>query len=222
MINSYFRTSAVRPPSTQSYISNYPSSKTLDKSNSKYRKYRLLIILLSRATNRALKEYWESLWQPDRRTSELLAKMVTLCDKNMAYSLFFGFDRVKLKASQNRNKDKLLKNVMTLLVRIERYKLKQSFSRLQLYASRTNSSILNNYFEQRGYNFCRRLHVMVKRQKKDTLNSIAAYAKFVKSYSKVRVISVIYNRFHRSIKQNVLAKLHRYVNSRTSKPQNDK
>ena len=63
---------------------------------------------------------------------------------------------------------------------------------------------------------------MVKRHRKEGFNAIAAYARFVKSYSKLRVIAVIHNRFHRGIKQNVLAKLHRYVNSRNLKPQVDK
>ena len=110
---------------------------------------------------------------------------------------------------------------MTLLQRMERYKLKQSFSKIQLYCSRSNNVILNNVFEQRGGNFCRKLHVLVKRHKKNTFNSIAAYAKFVKSFSKVRVIAVIYNRFHRSIKQQVLAKLHRYSTSRKPIPKID-
>jgi hypothetical protein len=72
--------------------------------------------------------------------------MMTLCDKNMTFSLYLGFDRLKMNTAQNKSKDKQLKNMINLLYRIQKYKLKQSFSRLQIYVSRSNNNILNNYF----------------------------------------------------------------------------
>ena len=105
MINSYFRTSVVRPVSSQTNLSNfssYGSTKFVDKYNSKHKKYRLIIILLTRATQRCLKSYWDVLWQQDRKASELIGRMLTLCDKNVAYSLFLGLERIKQKATQNK------------------------------------------------------------------------------------------------------------------------
>lgn len=105
MINSYFRSTAVRPSSSQTQFSNvssYGLSKYMDRYGSKYRKHKLIIILLARASHRVLKSYWDVLWEQDRRTSELLGRMLTLCDKNVAYSLFFGLEQIKQKAAQNR------------------------------------------------------------------------------------------------------------------------
>jgi hypothetical protein len=59
---------------------------------------------------------------------------------------------------------------------------------------------------------------MVKRHKKEVLTSVFAYAKFVKSYSKVRVISVIYGRLVHNIKQSTFAKLARYQLKNAVKP----
>ena len=58
MINSYFRTAVSRQSSNQINASNYPSSKLIEKSYSKHRKYKLIIFVLARATQRALKQYW--------------------------------------------------------------------------------------------------------------------------------------------------------------------
>lgn len=45
------------------------------------------------------------------------------------------------------------------------------------------------------------------------------YARFVKSYSKVRVVAVIHGRFMRALKQSVFGRLQRVVLARTRKPQ---
>jgi len=121
MINSYFKSTVVRPISSQtsiSQVSNYTPTKYIDKSNNKYRKYKLIIVLLARASHRVMKSHWDVLWQKDRKANELLGRMLTLCDKNVAYSLFLGLDRIKQKATQNKNNEKLLKGMMTLLQRM--------------------------------------------------------------------------------------------------------
>jgi len=114
MINNFLKTLTQKPLS-QTYVSNYPSYRVLEKANIKYRRYKLLSIILARSTQRVLKDYWEVLWHPDRKTNEILSKLVTLCDKNITYSLYLGFDRLKLNTAQNKSKDKQLKNLINLL-----------------------------------------------------------------------------------------------------------
>jgi hypothetical protein len=121
MINSYFRSNIVRPISSQTNMSNVPTytpTKYTEKGNNKYRKYKLIIVLLARASHRVMKSYWNVLWQKDRKANELLGRMLVLCDKNVAYSLFLGLDRLKQKAIQNKNNEKLLKGMMALLQRM--------------------------------------------------------------------------------------------------------
>jgi hypothetical protein len=50
----------------------------------------------------------------------------------MSLSLYLAFDKIKVASSQQKNDEKILKNVVNLLQRIEKYKLKQSFSKLIL------------------------------------------------------------------------------------------
>ena len=141
MINSYFR--PTRP--SQAFFPTYPSAKSLEKT-AKYRRYKLLLIVLARATQRCLKEYWDQLWLNERRTTESLSRLLVLCDKNAAYSLFLGLERIKQKAVQSKASGRFFKGLFTLLQRMEKYKLKQSFSRLLLHTSRCSTSMLSNYF----------------------------------------------------------------------------
>jgi hypothetical protein len=61
MINSYFRPSAVRPSTA---LTNYNTRITQERTNtaSKNRKYKLLILLLTKSLKRNLKNMWEQLW----------------------------------------------------------------------------------------------------------------------------------------------------------------
>lgn len=63
---------------------------------------------------------------------------------------------------------------------------------------------------------------MIKNRKKEAFQSIRQYAKFVKSYSKVRVIAVIHNRFQKQIKHTVFAKLARFLIAKNSKTNVDR
>lgn len=58
---------------------------------------------------------------------------------------------------------------------------------------------------------------MIKGRKKDSFDSIRRYSKFVKSYSKVRVIAVIHNRFQRHLKHLVFAQLSRFLIASSSR-----
>jgi hypothetical protein len=100
---------------------------------------------------------------------------------------------------------------------MEKYKLKQCFAKLALHTSRSHRAFINIFYEERNYQFCRKLHTLVKRHKKETINSLFAYAKFVKSYKKVRVIAVIHNRFMKQLKQTAFARLARYQRVSNSK-----
>ena len=58
---------------------------------------------------------------------------------------------------------------------------------------------------------------MIKRHKKEGFNYIQRYAKFVKSYSKLRVITVIHNRFQKNIKHMVFTQLSRFLIAKSNK-----
>lgn len=76
--------------------------------------------------------------------------------------------------------------------------------------------------ERRDFQFCRKLQTMVRRHKKEVLVAIGRYSKFVKSYSKVRVIGVIHNRFQRQLKHAVFARLSRFLIAKSSKTSVDR
>ena len=66
------------------------------------------------------------------------------------------------------------------------------------------------------------MQTLVKRHKREGLHSIFRYAKFVKSYTKLRVIAVIHNRYQRHLKHTVFARLSRFLISKSNKNNIDK
>lgn len=58
--------------------------------------------------------------------------MSQMCEKNMGLSLYLAFDKIKIASSQQKASEKILKNTVNLLQRMEKYKLKQSFSKIIL------------------------------------------------------------------------------------------
>jgi hypothetical protein len=60
-----------------------------------------------------------------------------------------------------------------------------------LHNARGDQAFIENFYAQRGSQFARKLVLLVKRQKKGVLDRMLAWAKFVKSYSKLRVVAVI-------------------------------
>ena len=58
---------------------------------------------------------------------------------------------------------------------------------------------------------------MIKRHKKETFAAIQRYSKFVKSYSKLRVIAVIHNIFQKNIKHMVFTQLSRSLIAKSNK-----
>jgi hypothetical protein len=120
--------------------------------------------------------------------------MSQFCEKNMNLSVFLAFERIKIASTGQKSNEKVLKNIINLLQRIEKYKLKQSFSKLVLLSARTDRNFMENYYCQRAPQFGRKISLLVKRQKKGVFDKIVLWARFIKSYSKVRVIAVIRNR----------------------------
>ena len=57
-----------------------------------------------------------------------IVKICQLNEKNMCFSMYMAFGKIKLASSQQKTDEKILKNVVNLLQRIEKYKLKQAFS----------------------------------------------------------------------------------------------
>lgn len=71
--------------------------------------------------------------------------------------------------------------------------------------------------ERRNYQLSRKLQTMLRRHKKEAFMAVGRYARFVKSYSKVRVIAVIHSRFLKQVKQGVFARLARFLIAKNSR-----
>lgn len=193
MINSYFRTLPTKP-ATQSYYTTtrIPIEKPITQL--KYKKYRLIILILARSCQKTLKLAFEAISEKSKTISMALNKMSQLNEKNINLSLYLAFDKIKVTSSQQRGDEKILKNVVNLLQRMEKYKLKQSFGKLVLETSRYDKNFIDNFYSQRAFQFGRKLAALVRRQKKGVLDKIITFSRFVKSYSKLRVILVIRGR----------------------------
>lgn len=142
--------------------------------------------------------------------------MSQLSEKNINLSMYLAFDKIKIVSSQQRADGKILKNVVNLLQRMEKYKLKQSFGKLLLETSRCDKSLIGNFYSQRDFHFGRKLALLVKRHKKSVFDRIIAFSKFVKSYSKLRVILVIRGRLEKQAKQLFFSRVQRYLLRRNS------
>ena len=82
--------------------------------------------------------------------------------------------------------------------------------------------MIKNFYERRDFQFGRKLQTIFKNHKKEVMNSMFRYAKFVKSYSKVRVIAVIFHRFQKQLKQTFFSRLSRCQLSKAGKDNTDK
>jgi vacuolar-type H+-ATPase subunit D/Vma8 len=91
-----------------------------------------------------------------------------------------------------------------------------------LFVARQNDLMVNTFFERREQQFGHKLQTLFRRHKKEAVVAIRSYARFVKSFSKVRVIAVIHNRYMRNLKQTVMARLGRLLVGRAGKGQSQK
>lgn len=57
----------------------------------------------------------------------------------------------------------------------------------------------------------RKLAVLVRRQKKYTMDKLGNWSRFIKSYSKLRVLGVIRSRLERTAKQLFFSRMHRFL-----------
>lgn len=193
MINSYFRTTPTKPP-TQSFYSTTRIPIERPITQLKYKKYKLFILIIARATLKTLKLSFEAINDNSKIMPTALSKLVQLSEKNTTLTMYLAFEKMKVVSSQQKSDEKILKNVVNLLQRMEKYKLKQSFSKILLETSRCDKNFIDNFYAQRTYQFGRKLAVLAKRQKKTVFDKIIAWSRFVKSYSKLRVILVIRGR----------------------------
>ena len=164
MINSYFRTLPTKPL-TQGYYTTTRISIEKPITQIKYRKYRLIILILAKACQKTLKLSFEAISEKSKAIPMALSKMSQLNEKNINLSIYLAFERIKVASSRQKADEKALKNVVNLLQRIEKYKLKQSFGKLVLETSRFDKSFIDNFYSQRAFQFGRKLAVLVRRQK---------------------------------------------------------
>lgn len=155
MIHSFFKnTQASNRSTTYSpyFVQRQPQEQLPKNSHSlKYRRHKLILLLLAKATARQLKEAWQIVVSAQQRESTSLARMVALSDKNTALSIHLYFDRLKIAAARHKSTEKFLKSVGTLLQRLEKYKLKHSFGKLCLHSARSRGVIVKTFFERRDH-----------------------------------------------------------------------
>lgn len=141
MINSYFKTT-INKPSTQSFYGT--SRLTAEKTylQNKFKKYKLIVLLLSRSTFKTLKISFDAVAESSKTLPQALAKFSLLCERNTNLTVYLAFDRIKIAASQQRTNERLIKDMVNLLQRMEKYKMKQSFGKLVLYSSRSGHAFI--------------------------------------------------------------------------------
>ena len=193
MINSFFKTTINRP-SQQSAPSSNRLSFDKPYLQVKFKKYKLIILLLTKATAKTLKLSFDAINEWAKIVPSALNKLSNLCEKNTNLSVYLAFDRVKIAASQQKSNEKIIKNIVNLLQRIEKYKLKQAFGKIVLSSARNDRSFIKNYLTQRGPQFLRKMNLLLKRKKQMTFGKIKEWSRFIKSYNKLRVIAVIRGR----------------------------
>lgn len=190
MIKSYFGTTNSRTSQTINYaMKRQIQEKQIREQKNK--KYKLFLLLISRATYRSMKATIDIMLKNTRIIPEALLKMAQLVDRNNNLTFYLAFQRLKVAATKNRDNQKIIKNIVNLLQRIEKFKLKQVFSKIQLYTTRVDRNFINNFFIQRDSQFMRRVATLFKRKKKISFDKIISWAHFTKSFGKLRVISVI-------------------------------
>jgi hypothetical protein len=104
---------------------------------------------------------------------------------------------------------------------MEKYKLKQAFNNLVLNSMRVSKGFLENIKSQRGFLLQRKLTNVVKRGKKKSFDQICNYSQYIKSYVKLRVISVIGSRYLKNLKQIFFSKISRIMLKGTNRTHNN-
>lgn len=120
MLKDIFKPTTTRSTSYSPYFANKQISENALKVNNqhKYRKYKLITLLLAKSLKRALTGAWKQLWEHSLKTKTALLKMAALSDKNLSLSLFLAFDKLKQAAFSQKAEEKTLKSLVNLLQRI--------------------------------------------------------------------------------------------------------
>lgn len=101
MINSYFKT-AINKPSTQSFYGTSRLNAEKTYLQNKFKKYKLIILLLSRATFKTLKIAFDAVAESSKTIPQALTKFSLLCERNTNLTVYLAFDRIKIAASQQK------------------------------------------------------------------------------------------------------------------------
>lgn len=120
MLNNIFKPPPPRTTSYSPYFTNKQISEHAIKANNqhKYKKYKLLILLLFKSLRRVLSDTWDDMWTLTRTTKSALFKMAAFTEKNLNLSFFLAFDRIKQAATARKSDEKTLKNLVVLLERM--------------------------------------------------------------------------------------------------------
>lgn len=131
MINSYFR-SIKRDPNISPYTpySSFYSTQQQQHNQSHKNKYKIFIIILNKATQRTLQDGFDQILNKHKKIIHNLTRLSTLSEKNINLCIHFCFDKLKSTIRPSRDQDKLIKNCLVLLQRIQKYKLKQAFANI--------------------------------------------------------------------------------------------
>lgn len=116
MLNNPYKPSITRNSTYSPYFVNKPVPEHYKGTyNSKYKKYRLLTIIIVRAAQRQIKDCWEKILNPQRKLNQSVGKIVSYSDKNMNLALLMAFDKIKRAASLQKINEKQLKSAVVLL-----------------------------------------------------------------------------------------------------------
>jgi hypothetical protein len=112
--------------------------------------------------------------------------------------------------------------MVTLLSRIEKYKIQQCFSQFILFSQRKSQKMADNYNNIRGATIYKKLFSLIQKTKQKNFNKILRYAKAKKRQSKkIKIISIIGSQYIKNIKQacfNRLRMCNKLVNSTSPPP----
>ena len=100
MMNNFFKNNVNRNSSYSPYFVNRQAPENTVKAahQPKYRKYKLIILLLIKASQRELRSSWERIVTPQQKEEASLLKMASYAEKNLALTMYLGFDKLKKTA----------------------------------------------------------------------------------------------------------------------------
>ena len=104
-MNNFFKNNVNRNTTYSPYFVNRPIPENAVKVNHqhKYRKYKLIILLIVKASLRQLKGTWERIITPQQKEEAYMLKVVNYADKNLALTMYLTFDKLKKTAGSHKS-----------------------------------------------------------------------------------------------------------------------